>query len=184
MGETWFEIANIYAWLPLLPQQKQKSFMPREKQKHGLKWQSVINNFFYFKNENKNHLFQENGENMEWNNKVWRITCPASRTKTEVIYVMEIAETWIKMINCYEELPLFPLRKQVICVKKMQETWTEIAMGYESIPMLPERKQVIYVKKTGEVWTERAKCYEWLPLLPERKQESFMSRKWEKHGLK
>ena len=39
--------------------------MSREKQKHGLKWQSVINNFFYFKNKNKNHLFQQNGENMD-----------------------------------------------------------------------------------------------------------------------
>ena len=102
---------------------------------------------------------------MDWKSKWCWITSSASRTKTKVIYVMEIAETWIKMINCYEELPLFPLRKQVICVKKMQETWTEIAMGYESIPMLPERKQVIYVKKTGEVakWTyeENGRNMDW-----------------------
>ena len=39
--------------------------MSREKQKHRFKWQSVIKNFFHFKNENKNHLFQENGENMD-----------------------------------------------------------------------------------------------------------------------
>ena len=102
MGETWFEIANIYAWLPLLPQQKQKSFMPREKQKYRLKWQSVINKFFYFKNENKNHLFQENGENIEWNSKVWRIASPASRTKTEVIYVLKKAETWIEIAKGVE----------------------------------------------------------------------------------
>ena len=102
MGETWFKRANIYAWLPLLPQQKQKSFMSRKKQKHRLKWQSVINNFFYFKNENKNHLFQENGENMEWNSKVWRITSPASRTKTEIIYVLKKEETWIEIAKGVE----------------------------------------------------------------------------------
>ena len=102
MGKTWFEIANIYAWLPLLLQQKQKSFMSREKQKNGLKWQSVINNFFYFKNENKNDLFQENGENMEWNNKVWRITSPSSRTKTNVIYVKKMTDTWIELAKCYQ----------------------------------------------------------------------------------
>ena len=76
--------------------------MSREKQKHGLKSQSVINNFFYFKNENKNHLFQENGENMEWNSKVWPITSPASRTKTEVIYVLKKAETWIEIAKGFE----------------------------------------------------------------------------------
>ena len=144
----------------------------------------MTNNFPCFQNENRSHLCLEKSRNMDWKSKWCWITSSASRTKTKVIYVMEIAETWIKMINCYEELPLFPLRKQVICVKKMQETWTEIAMGYESIPMLPERKQVIYVKKIAEIWIEKAKCYEWLPLLPERKQQSFMSRKWEKHGLK
>ena len=101
MGETWFEIANIYAWIPLFPQQKQKSFMSIEKQKHGLKWQSVINNFFYFKNEKKNHLFQENGENMEWNSKVWRITSPSSRTKTNVIYVKKMTDTWVELAKCY-----------------------------------------------------------------------------------
>ena len=76
--------------------------MSREKQKHGLKWQSVINNFFYFKDENKNHLFEENGENMEWNSKVWGITSPASRTKTEVIYVLKKAETWIEIAKGVE----------------------------------------------------------------------------------
>ena len=76
--------------------------MSRKQGKYGLKERSVINNFFYFKNENKNHLFQENGENMEWNNKVWRITCPASRTKTEVIYVLKKVETWTEKANGVE----------------------------------------------------------------------------------
>ena len=102
MGETWFEIENIYAWLPLLPQQKQKSFMPREKQKHGLKWQSVINNFFYFQNENKNHLFQQNGENMDWISKVLLITSTDSRTKRKVIYVKKKEETWLEIAKCDE----------------------------------------------------------------------------------
>ena len=101
-GETWFGIANIYAWRPFLPQQKQKSFMSIEKQKHGLKWQSVINNFFYFQNENKNHLFQQNGENMDWISKVLLITSPDSRTKRKVIYVKKKEETWHEIAKCDE----------------------------------------------------------------------------------
>ena len=45
--------------------------MSRKKQKQGLKWQSVINNFFYFHNEKNNHLFQQNGENMDFIGKVY-----------------------------------------------------------------------------------------------------------------
>ena len=87
MWETWIEIAKCYEKLPLLKERKQKSFMSRKKQKHGLKWQSVINNFFYFHNENKNHLFQQNEENMDGISKVLLITSPDSRTKRKVIYV-------------------------------------------------------------------------------------------------
>ena len=45
--------------------------MSRKKQEHGFKWQSVINNFFYFYNEKKNHLFQQNEENMDFISKVY-----------------------------------------------------------------------------------------------------------------
>ena len=76
--------------------------MSRKRQKHGLKLQSVINNGFYFQNESKNHLFQENGENMDWISKVLLITCPASRTKTEVIYVMKMEEKHIEIAKGVE----------------------------------------------------------------------------------
>ena len=67
-----------------------------------MKWQSVINNFFYFQDENKNHLFQQNGENMDLISKVLLITSTDSRTKTEVIYVLKKAETWIEIANGVE----------------------------------------------------------------------------------
>ena len=100
MWETWIEIAKCYEKLPLLKERKQKSFMSRKKQKHGLKWQSVINNFFYFQNENKNHLFQQNGENMDWISKVLLITSTDSRTKRKVIYVKKKEETWLEIAKC------------------------------------------------------------------------------------
>ena len=102
MWETWIEIAKCYEKLPLLKERKQKSFMSRKKQKHGLKWQSVINNFFYFQNENKNDLFQQNGENMDWISKVLLITSPDSRTKRKVIYVKKKEETWVEIAKCDE----------------------------------------------------------------------------------
>ena len=34
--------------------------------------------------------------------KMLLITCPASRTKTEVIYVKKKAETWIEIVNGVE----------------------------------------------------------------------------------
>ena len=39
--------------------------MSRKWEKHGLKGQSVMNNFLSFKNEKKRHLFQENGGNVD-----------------------------------------------------------------------------------------------------------------------
>ena len=45
--------------------------MSRKKQEHGFKWQSVINNFFDFHNEKKNHLFQQNEENMDFISQVY-----------------------------------------------------------------------------------------------------------------
>ena len=102
MWETWIEIARCYEKLPLLKERKQKSFMSRKKQKHGLKWQSVINNFFYVQNENKNHLFQQNGENMDWISKVLLITSTDSRTKRKVIYVKKKEETWLEIAKCDE----------------------------------------------------------------------------------
>ena len=102
MWETWIEIAKCYEKLPLLKERKQKSFMSRKKQKHGLKWQSVINNFFYFHNENKNHLFQQNEENMDGISKVLLITSPDSRTKRKVIYVKKKKETWLEIAKCDE----------------------------------------------------------------------------------
>ena len=56
-----------------------------------------MNSFPCFQKENKSHLCQENGRNLAGNNKVLWIISPASRTKTKVIYVKNIGETWIEI---------------------------------------------------------------------------------------
>ena len=61
-----------------------------------------MNSFPSFKNENKSHLFQENGEKMDSVRKLFLITCPGSSTKTKVIYDNKMAETWLEITKCYE----------------------------------------------------------------------------------
>ena len=67
-----------------------------------MKYQSATNNFPFFQNENERHLCQENDRHMDRISKMLSITCPASRTKTEVIYVLKKVETWIEKANGVE----------------------------------------------------------------------------------
>ena len=62
----------------------------------------MTNNFPFFQNENKRHLCQENDKHMDRISKMLLITCPASRTKTEVIYVKKMEEKRIEIANGVE----------------------------------------------------------------------------------
>ena len=67
-----------------------------------MKMQSVTNNFPFFQNENKRHLCQQNDRHMDRISKMLSLTCPASRTKTEVIYVKKMEEKRIEIANGVE----------------------------------------------------------------------------------
>ena len=82
IAETLIEIANCYEELPC------------------------------FQNEKKSHLCQGNRQKMHWNSKGFGITSVAPITTKKNIYVKKIAETWMKIANCYEELLLLPERKR------------------------------------------------------------------------
>ena len=92
------------------------------------------------------YLCQENSRNINWNRKVRWITSPFSRTKRKVIYVKEIAETWIEIARCYENLPLLPNdNKSHLCQGNRQKMdWNSKGFWITSVVPITTKKRYLY----------------------------------------